>query len=64
LFVGRVINRMVALYSMDPLAQQSPGDFAASPLTLGIFGLLAGYYVAYAVGLVRWRSGVRQGKPG
>jgi hypothetical protein len=64
LFVGRVIYRMVALYSMDPLAQQSPGDFAASPLTLGIFGLLAGYYVAYAVGLVRWRSGVRQGKPG
>lgn len=56
LFVGRVIYRMVVLYSMDPLAPQSAGDFAASPMTLGIFGLLAGYYVAYAIGLVRWRA--------
>jgi hypothetical protein len=63
LFVGRVIYRMVTLYSMDPLAQQALGDFAASPLTLGIFGLLAGYYVAYAVGLVRWRASVDRERP-
>ena len=58
LFIGRVVYRMFVLYSMDPYAAQSPNDFAASPLTLGIFGLLAGYYVTYAIGLVRWRRGV------
>jgi hypothetical protein len=55
LFIGRVVYRMFVLYSMNPYAPQSPNDFAASPLTLGIFGLLAGYYVTYAIGLVRWR---------
>jgi hypothetical protein len=30
-----------------------------SPLTLGLFGMLAGYYVTYAIGLIRWRAGVR-----
>jgi len=54
LFVGRVVYRMVVLYSQNPYAQQSPQDFSASPLTLGIFGLLAGYYVTYAIGLIRW----------
>jgi hypothetical protein len=29
-----------------------------SPLTLAIFGLLAGYNTAYAIGLLRWRRGV------
>jgi hypothetical protein len=62
LFVGRVIYRMVFLYSQNPYAAQTPQDFSASPLTLGIFGLLAGYYVAYAVGLVRWRLRV-EGAP-
>ena len=45
---------------MNPYAPLNPGDFAASPLTLGIFGLLAGYYVTYAIGLVRWRLGVER----
>ena len=58
LFIGRVVYRMFVLYSMNPHAPQSPDDFAASPLTLGIFGLLAGYYVTYAIGLVRWRRSV------
>jgi hypothetical protein len=58
LFVGRVIYRMVFLYSQNPYAAQSPQDFSASPLTLGIFGLLAGYYGTYAIGLVRWRKAV------
>jgi cytochrome b561 len=55
LFTARVIYRMIQLYQMDPAAQPHPGDFANSPLTLAIFGLLAGYYCAYAVGLIRWR---------
>jgi TRAP-type C4-dicarboxylate transport system permease large subunit len=29
-----------------------------SPLTMAIFGTLAGYYVTYAVGLLRWRAQV------
>ncbi len=29
-----------------------------SPLTLAIFGTLAGYYVTYAIGLLRWRARV------
>jgi hypothetical protein len=60
LFVGRVVYRMFVLYSMNPYAPLNPGDFAASALTLGIFGLLAGYYVTYAIGLVRWRLGVER----
>lgn len=56
LFFGRVVYRMFQLYAMDPNAQPNPNDFASSPLTLAIFGLLAGYYVAYAIGLVRYRS--------
>jgi hypothetical protein len=31
-------------------------DFTRSPLTLLIFGVLAGYYMTYAVGLLRWRK--------
>ncbi len=27
-----------------------------SPLTLAVFGLIAGYYMTYALGLVRWRN--------
>ena len=50
LFVGRVIYRMFVLYTADPYAQQSRPTSPYSPLTLGIFGLLAGYYVTYAIG--------------
>ena len=34
----------------------APADFVSSPLTLLIFGTLAGYYVSYAIGLLRWRA--------
>ena len=63
LFVGRLVYRMIFLYSADPTSQQSAANFAASPLTLGIFGLLAGYYVTYAIGLVRWRKSVERATP-
>jgi hypothetical protein len=58
LIVWRLYSRIRRSVGRQPLAQQSPADFAASPLTPGIFGLLAGYYVAYATGLVRWRASV------
>jgi hypothetical protein len=38
----------------DPQAMQ-PGS---SPLTMVLFGTLAGYYVTYAIGLLRWRAQV------
>jgi hypothetical protein len=61
LFTGRVIYRLIQLYSMDANAQPNPADFASSPLTLSIFGLLAGYYVTYAIGLLRFKSAVDRG---
>jgi hypothetical protein len=59
IFLGRVVYRMFQLYSLDPNAQPNPNDFASSPLTLSIFGLLAGYYVTYAIGLIRFQHAVR-----
>jgi hypothetical protein len=53
---------MFVLYSANPYADPAASNFAASPLTLGIFGLLAGYYVTYAIGLVRWRLSVEGAK--
>ena len=63
LFLGRVMYRMFQLYSIDPNVQPNPADFASSPLTLSIFGLLAGYYVTYAIGLLRHRAGVARLAP-
>lgn len=51
LFAGRIAYRIYEVIIAGPAA----ADFARSPLTLAIFGLLAGYYIAYAIGLVRWR---------
>jgi hypothetical protein len=58
LLAVRVVYRMAQIYSGDPGAQVATPDFARSPLTLAVIGLLAGYYVAYAIGLIRWRSRV------
>lgn len=54
LFVGRVVYRIAQVYLLIDSAAPSSADFARSPLTLAIFGTLAGYYVAYAIGLIRW----------
>lgn len=54
-FVGRIAFRLVEVYAIEPGVPHGMDDFARSPLTLAVFGLLAGYYIAYAVGLVRWR---------
>ena len=43
----------------DPQSMQ----LGASPLTMAIFGTLAGYYVAYAIGLLRWRSRIGSQAP-
>jgi hypothetical protein len=56
LLVGRLVYRLLALYG-DPHALGLPehGIFK-SPLTFLMFGLLAGYYIAYYIGLfLRYR---------
>jgi hypothetical protein len=53
LFIGRLLYRGYEFYVLD-VAQ--PQDFASSPLTLLVFGILAGYYTMYAAGLLRWRK--------
>lgn len=58
LLIGRLAYRAVQLYSVSGSFQADSGAFVRSPLTLVIFGTLAGYYVAYAIGLIRWKQRV------
>lgn len=62
LFVLRILYRLVEVTVLEPGRPHGMGDFARSSLTLSVFGLLAGYYIAYAVGLVRWRFRVLAAK--
>jgi len=55
LFAARIAYRFVEIYALEPSMRHGTGDFARSPLTLAVFGLLAGYYITYAAGLLRWR---------
>lgn len=61
-FLARVAWR---IFEMQQLASHAgvPQGFAASPLTLLIFGMLVGYYAAYAAGLLRWRLATRSEGP-
>ena len=56
LFVARLAYRFVEIYLLNPTIPRDMQEFGRSPLTLAVFGLLAGYYIGYAVGLVRWRA--------
>jgi hypothetical protein len=59
LLFGRVAYRMYQTYAiMDQTAPTGLNSVTNSPLTLVIFATLAGYYVAYAIGLLRWRRRV------
>jgi len=56
LLVARIGYRAAQLYFTARAATAAvPSSFARSPLTLLILGTLAGYYVTYALGLLRWR---------
>jgi hypothetical protein len=63
LFVGRVAFRVIQAYQLSHVAGTSdsegppPGmaSYVSSPLTLGLFFVLAGYYLCY-YGLVLWKS--------
>lgn len=52
LFLGRLGFRAYEFY----VHQGAPENFGSSPLTLLVFGVLAGYYTVYAAGLLRWRK--------
>lgn len=54
LFVGRLAYRFVHLQMIGDLTSGPPLDFTRSPFTLLLFATLAGYYVSYAFGLLRW----------
>lgn len=54
LFLCRMGWRGYQMLTRDPLATHQ--SFAASPLTLLTFGILAGYYIAFALGLLAWRK--------
>jgi hypothetical protein len=53
LFIGRMGYRAYEYYALGSLAHH---EFVTSPLTLFIFGILAGYYMTFAVGLLAWRK--------
>ncbi|MEO8278679.1 MAG: hypothetical protein ABI564_03235 [Ideonella sp.] len=56
LFVVRIAYRILEVYTSQLDAQHANLDFVRSPLTLLAFGLLAGYYISYAIGLALWRT--------
>lgn len=57
LLFARIGYRAAQLY-FAPGPMDGSAIFVRSPLTLLVFGTLAGYYIAYAVGLLRWRHRV------
>jgi len=51
LFIGRLVYRFMVLRTFSTMPHQPPA-VARSPLTLFIFGLLAGYYLVYYAGML------------
>jgi hypothetical protein len=59
LLVARLGYRFLMPYLSGQPVDMRQMQLHSSPLTLAIFGMLAGYYVTYAIGLLRWRAGIR-----
>ncbi len=57
LFIGRIVYRMITLPSVADGTLAAPQPFQ-SPLTFFLFGVSAGYYIAYAIGVL-----IRSHKP-
>jgi hypothetical protein len=64
LFIGRVAYRLLQAYGATHGMRAAPAaagaesgvaTYVSSPLTLGLFFVLAGYYVCY-LGLISWKS--------
>jgi len=56
LFIARLGYRIALPLATGRLPDPQSAQLGSSPLTLAIFGTLAGYYVTYAIGLLRWRA--------
>ena len=58
LLLGRIAYRFMIVYPAMQAAQQvnaNPfGAYQKSPLTLAIFGIVVGYYIAYYGGVLAW----------
>lgn len=60
LLFGRLLYRFMVLYpEMTHAAQGGYAAYQRSPLTMAIFGLLIGYYIAYYAGLLLHHRRVR-----
>ena len=55
LLLARLAYRFTVLWPAMQAAQGAPQPmpYASSPLTMGLFGLLVGYYVSYYLGVLR-----------
>lgn len=57
LLLARLAYRFTVLWPAMQAAHATPGpqpmQYASSPLTMGLFGLLVGYYVSYYLGVLR-----------
>lgn len=58
LFLARLAYRLIEVLWLAPEIHRSAGEFFSSPLTLGAFGLFAGYTLWYTKGLATWRRNV------
>jgi hypothetical protein len=52
LFIGRIAYRFLVIYAAPQLQSPSTPDSFRSPLTFFLFGLSAGYFIAYQTGVL------------
>ena len=62
LFLARIAYRVVELMWLHPEATSGLHGFVASPLTMGVFGLMAGHTMGYSLALFNWRQRVLAAK--
>lgn len=64
LLVARILYRLVQIYALAAAGSDlGAQDFARSPLTLVIIGMIGAYYTVYAAGILRWRREQRGAAP-
>lgn len=62
LFLARIAYRVVEVVWLLPEAESGLHAFVASPLTMSVFGLMAGHTLGYAMALFLWRRRVLAAK--
>jgi len=62
LFAARIAWRIVEIVWLLPESQAGFHAFVASPLTMAVFGLMAGHNMGYAMALFLWRRRVLAAK--